>query len=103
MGSTRERGMDISEKPTTSIFKEEVEVACFYKTNASTRIYGVTFMKIVVLTGRHCFPNIKLILKHLFLSVGFNVSTVLEVKCFFDSPDFMKFGEEMLNSYVCLI
>jgi hypothetical protein len=49
----------------------------------------------LILTGSYSFPIIKklnLILRNLFLSLGFNVSTVIEIKCFFDSRDFTKFG-----------
>lgn len=40
------------------------------------------------------FPIIKklnLILRNSLLPVGFNVSTVIEIKCLFDSREFMKF------------
>jgi len=49
----------------------------------------------VTLTGSYSFPIIKklnLILRNSLLPVGFNVSTVIEIKCFFDSRDFTKFG-----------
>lgn len=50
-----------------------------------------------VLIGNCCFPIITklyMILRNSLLPVDFNVSTVIEVKCFFDSPDFTKFGRE---------
>jgi len=50
-----------------------------------------------VLIGSYCFliiTKLYLILRNSLLPVDFNVSTVIEIKCFFDSPDFTKFGRE---------
>lgn len=70
-----------------------MEAERFCKTNVSTRIFG----KIVVLVGSYSFPiikNLNPILRNSFLPVGFNVFTVIEIKCFVESPDFTKFGLE---------